>query len=150
LNPLDLADYRQRVRSFSDLAGISLRSFALTGGTAEPERVRGALAGSAFFPALGVQAVLGRTLLPADEQPGARAVAVLAASLWRRRFHDDPAVIGSSIVLNDKPAVVVGVLPAGFRSPALNGDADPPEVFGALQIQERMGRGGHWLAAVGR
>jgi predicted permease len=151
LNPLDLKDYRRQARSFTELAGISLRSFAVTGGTGEPERVRGALAGSGFFPALSAQTTLGRTVQAADEQPGAPAVAVLADSLWRRRFHGDPRVLGQSIVLDGKPAVIVGVLPAGFHPPAITDHGvDPPEVFAPLQIRESMGRGGHWLATLGR
>jgi predicted permease len=151
LNPLDLADYRRRARCFSELAGMSLRSFAVTNGAGAPERVRGALVGSGFFPALGVRAALGRTLLPADEQPGAPPVAVLGHALWERRFQADPGVLGAPVVLDGKPATIVGVLPRGFRAPAAEGrGGDPPEVFGALQIRESMGRGGHWLIALGR
>jgi predicted permease len=158
LNPLDFADYRRQARSFSAIAGMAPRRFVVAGdaGDAEPERVRGARVSGGFFRVLGVRAALGRTLLPADEAPGAPEVAVLSHELWRRRFHADPGLIDRAVVLDDAPVVVAGVLPAGFRAPALAGRGtaigrdEAPQIYRPLRIEETMGRGGHWLIALGR
>ena len=42
---------------------------------------------------------------------------MLTHTLWQRRFGSDPAIIGKSIIVNDRARVVVGVLPPGFRFP---------------------------------
>ncbi len=38
-----------------------------------PERVRGTMVTSSFFPLFGVSPILGRTLQPSDEQPGSQS-----------------------------------------------------------------------------
>lgn len=147
LNPLDFADYRRQARGFSDLAALATPTFTLNGG-GEPERVRGARVSANFFRMFGARPALGRGFEPRDEQPGAEPVAVLSHGLWERRYHSDPAIAGKTIVLDDAPVTVVGVLPGEFRAPA--SEDDPPQVFRPLQVEERMGRGGHWLPVFGR
>ena len=58
-------------------------------GAGEPVRVNAQLVSSEFFPLLGVQPLLGRTLSDADDRPNAPRVAcpqppTLAGALWRR------------------------------------------------------------------
>jgi predicted permease len=78
--------------------------------------MHGALVSGTFFTVAGVDAVLGRTLTPADDgaAPG-RAVLVLSDRAWRRHFQRDPAVIGRRLTINDVSYEVVGVTPPGFR-----------------------------------
>jgi predicted permease len=64
---------------------------------------------------LGVKAILGRTILPGDEQaPGQSPVAVIGYDYWRQRFALDPAVLGKKIVLNNSPFTIIGVTPPEF------------------------------------
>ncbi len=60
-------------------------------GTGKPERIYGALTSANYFEVLGVQPILGRTLLPslANERAGAPE-AVLGYDLWQNRFAGDP------------------------------------------------------------
>ena len=76
-----------------------------------------------LFSLLGVQPILGRTLLPAEEQPG-HDVVILTEGLWRRRFAADPNIIGRAIPLDGRPYTVIGVLPSSFAlpNPQLLGD----------------------------
>src|SRR5215831_6448129 len=76
-----------------------------------PERVRGTMTTSSLFPLFGVSPILGRTLLPTDEQPGLNRVVVLSSELWARRYGSDVAIIGREISLNDTPHTVVGIMP---------------------------------------
>lgn len=46
---------------------------------------------------IGANAVLGRTFQEADDDPGARRVAVLSYGHWQDRFGGDPEVVGRSI-----------------------------------------------------
>jgi putative ABC transport system permease protein len=44
-------------------------------------------------------------------------VVLLSYDLWRRRFHSDPAALGSSMSINDDAYTIVGVMPQGFLFP---------------------------------
>jgi putative ABC transport system permease protein len=62
--------------------------------------------------------MLGRTLVPEDDHPGAAPVAVLSYSLWRGQFAGDPAVLGLRLELrNSRVVTVVGVAPVGLEYP---------------------------------
>lgn len=82
------------------------------------ERVPGAFVSAKTLDALGVAPVIGRGFVPADDEAGAEPVVLVAHATWRDRFGGDPDVVGTAVVLNERPHTVVGVLPAGFRFPA--------------------------------
>ena len=67
-----------------------------------------------YYRVLGVNAMLGRTIVPEDDRPDAPPVAVLSARYWRSRFGSDPKAVGKVIRINNVPVTVVGVLPAAF------------------------------------
>jgi predicted permease len=81
-----------------------------------PERVRTLGVSHGFLETLGVAPALGRTILPADDQPGAPDVILLSNGLWRRRFAADADIVGRDILLDGNPILVIGVLPAGFET----------------------------------
>jgi predicted permease len=62
----------------------------------------------------GVTPALGRALTADDLRPGAAPAILLGHAYWQQRFGASPAVVGRSVRLDSAPAVVVGVLPAGF------------------------------------
>ena len=86
-----------------------MRSFNLTG-VGEPERLDGRRVSANMFDLLGVQAILGRTFVAEEDQPGTRVV-LLNEMLWKRRFGGDPSVIGRALMLNGESYTVIGVLP---------------------------------------
>lgn len=69
------------------------------------------------FQVLGQRPILGRDFAPSDALPGAPSVALLNYAFWERRFGKDPAVVGKSFRLDDKPVVVIGVMPPKFSFP---------------------------------
>jgi len=69
------------------------------------------------FQVLGQRPIAGRDFAPSDAVPGAPSVALLNYAFWERRFGKDPAVIGKSFRLDDKPVTVIGVMPPGFTFP---------------------------------
>ena len=65
-----------------------------------------------YFSELGTRAPYGRMLNPGlDGSPSSPPVMVISYGLWQRRFGGDPAVIGHTIHLNNKPVTVVGITP---------------------------------------
>lgn len=76
--------------------------------------VRGVDVSPSFFEMLGVQAALGRTFRPEEEQEGHDRVAVLTDGFWRRRFGRDPDVLGQTVLVDGQPYSVIGVLPSDF------------------------------------
>jgi predicted permease len=83
-------------------------------GNIEPT-VEGQLVSGAFFPMLGVRAIVGRTIGPEDDQrPLGHPVAVLSYNYWQRRFGRDSAVIGRTIALSGQPFTIIGVAPPEF------------------------------------
>ena len=80
----------------------------------DPERVAGARASVGMFDALGITPSLGRLFTAAEDRPGGDRVALIAYTLWTRRFASSPSVVGSAIVLHGVPYTVIGVLPERF------------------------------------
>jgi hypothetical protein len=70
-----------------------------------------------FFQTLGSSPILGRALLPEENQPGRDHVAVISHNLWQRRFGADPSMIGRTISLDQAKHTVVGVMPPDFQMP---------------------------------
>lgn len=84
-------------------------------GSEEPERVAATKVSTDFFPMLGVEPFLGRTILPEEQGPKGQRVLVISHSLWQRRFGGDKAVLGQKVALDDEPFTIVGVMPPKFR-----------------------------------
>jgi putative ABC transport system permease protein len=110
----DFHEWRNQNSSFADMAAYHGRPFRVAG-EASVEQIIGAQVSANFFSFLGVQAAIGRVFLPEDERPDAEPVAVLTHQYWVTRFGSSPDVIGRTITLDDKPHVIVGILPADFR-----------------------------------
>ncbi len=110
-------EWQRQSRSFSAMAAIQEAQINLTGGPnghIEPEELKAERVSAGLFPMLGVQAKVGRTFQPEEDQPGHTNFALLSHNLWQRRFGGDAAIAGKSIRLRDQSYTVVGVLPAGF------------------------------------
>jgi putative ABC transport system permease protein len=108
--PYDYTAWRE-LRSLSSLGMATFGSFTVTGGTADPERVRGARMTASMMPTLGIAPALGRGFTTAEDLDAAPAVAILSDGLWRRRFGSDPTAIGRSIEIDGTPWTIVGVMP---------------------------------------
>jgi predicted permease len=117
----DFLDFR-RASTVEGIGGYLSRSSLLlsgdTGGGSGAERVRGGSVTPDLFPLLGIEPILGRQFTMADASaPGLESVVMLTHGLWQRRYGADPAIVGKSIVVNDRARVVIGVMPPGFRFP---------------------------------
>jgi len=114
--PSTLANYlfwRNRNQVFEQLAAWKPESFILAGGE-KTERITGAYVSANYFSSIGLRAVLGRTFLPEENEPGRERVCVLSYGLWQRRLGSDRSAIGRTVRLNGERFTVVGILPADF------------------------------------
>jgi predicted permease len=122
-SPGQYIDIRNENHSFELMALAKSRSVTLTG-REQPERIDGMQTQSSLLRMLGAKPLLGRLLLPEEDQPGKPAVAILTDRLWKRLFSADAAIVGKSITLNGNPFTVAGVIQPGFM---LNAEAMPSE-----------------------
>lgn len=112
----DFLDFRERSRTLAGLAafrGLQV-NLASTGG--EPARLDAAAVSSDLLPLLGVAPLVGRDLpaaahAPAGAGDGGAPAVLLGEALWRERFAADPRVVGRTVTLDERPAVVAGILP---------------------------------------
>jgi len=114
ISPGDFNEWKNRSQSFEGMASLSNVLHRVTG-TDAPEDVEGVRVSADLFSLLGVRPAEGRLLLLEDQNPDAQRVAVLSHAYWVSRFAADPQVLGRTILLDEKPHVVVGVLPPNFR-----------------------------------
>jgi putative ABC transport system permease protein len=126
-SPGHYVDWNDQNGVFDGMAALDFGSFNLTG-AGEPLRVEGFHATHNLFDVLGVAPVLGRPFTREEEQPGA-AVAILGHSLWQSRFGSSRDIVGRTIVLDEKPFTVVGVMPAGFDFPQRGTEIWTPVVW---------------------
>ena len=73
--------------------------------------IRAVRVSAGYFDTLGIHAVLGRTFIAADEQPGQNSVVIVSHATWQERFGGDRDVIGRPVRLNGQPYTIVGVMP---------------------------------------
>lgn len=101
---------------------------------------------------LGVRPVMGSNL-PGSGSMRKDPSVVISHRLWVNAFQGDPRVIGRSINMDGKLAIVAGVLPAGFefpRSDASFSPEDPDIIYPVANIADTWGRSSTQWLAIGR
>src|SRR5262249_41998748 len=139
--------------TLSGLAAYAERSVQFTQGEAA-EIIQGQSVSGNYFSLLGVRPVLGRTLVPDDEEPGRPPVVMISYALWQRSFGGEGGVLGRTIRLDGHPVTIVGVAPSGFTG-AWQRLAAPSQVWvsmtgwasveGADATKRLQARGSRWL-----
>jgi putative ABC transport system permease protein len=139
----DFLDWRRQSDLFEEMAIAYPNNGTLTG-AGPAERISLAYVSHNFFDVFSVQPVLGRGILPHEDQKGGSPVAVLSHEFWQRRFAGDSSVVGRAITLDKRSLTVIGVLPprafAEYRG--RNGDVYVPVELGAAQFNYSL-RGNH-------
>jgi putative ABC transport system permease protein len=109
----EFLDWRDMNHVFQELSASRAVYFTLTG-NGEPEQVWGFQVSGNFFRMLRVSPILGRDFTSEDEQPGHEQVVILSYGLWQRHYGGDASIIGKSILVDEKPFTVIGILPRNF------------------------------------
>ncbi len=99
-----------------------------------------------YFPVLGVNAVVGRTLTPADDQtPKAHPLAVLSYGFWQRDFAGDSSVVGKNLTIKNQTYSIIGVTPRGFFGEAVGRAVD---IWVPLMMEPALDPGFSYLREV--
>jgi predicted permease len=135
-------DLQEKAEPFADVLCRRLVSVSVNI-LNQTERVQAELVSGNYFSLLGVNPAVGRVFNPDDNKvKGGHPVVVLSHSYWVSRFNADPAVVGTTIRVNDYPMTVVGVSAEGF------GGLDPtqsPQIRVPVQMKEQMMPTTGWL-----
>jgi putative ABC transport system permease protein len=126
----DVRELRPRTHTMGPLGVYGNAVLDLAGdANTTPEALYGVRMNADLFPVLGVSPMLGRNILPEEDQPGHADVIILSYGLWVRRFHADRAVIGRAATVNGHGCLVIGVMPADFNFPMRREAARTPSPY---------------------
>ncbi|MCU1277049.1 MAG: transporter permease [bacterium] len=142
----EFKDLLAQNRTLVDAAAFAQGDTNLSGTGGPPDRIAVGLATATLFPTLGVQPILGRNFTHEEELRGADQVALIDFALWQSRFAADGSVVGKTLLLDNLPYKIVGVLPRDFRID------EKCDVWVPLSTSVPMVevRGAHWLKVVAR
>ncbi len=125
-------DLRQERAVFQEVA-LYNDWYPTVTGEGDPEQITvGLVTHGMFSIVLPQPPELGRGFTAADDEPGSQSVVLLSHGFWQRRFSGDPEVIGQTLLLDETPNVIIGVMPEGFRPPFVS-DAD---MWATMQMNE--------------
>jgi putative ABC transport system permease protein len=145
-SPANFLEWKEENKVFERIATYVGQGLNLTG-TGKPERVIGARVSADLLPLLGVQPALGRLFTQEEDQEGRGKVVILSHEFWRSRFGDEANTLQQTIILNDQPHTVVGVMPPGFAFPSTRTQVWVPVAFNAA---ERATRDTNFIDVVAR
>jgi predicted permease len=112
--------FRARNQTLSDIFAFAPLTQLNVSVNGQAEIASGQVVSGGYYAGLGVQPGLGRTIIDSDDLPSATPVAVISHRYWKRRFGNDPDVIGKTVNINNSVFTIIGVA--------------PPEFHGALQV----------------
>ncbi len=110
----DYYDWKKRNEVFTALE-IYQRNGATMSTSNGVEPVRIGRVSDGFFRLLGVAPILGRDFAAGEDLLSAPRAAILSYAAWQKRYGGSPDVLGQSVVLDEKPTTIIGVLPRDFH-----------------------------------
>src|SRR5262249_17536114 len=135
-----------RTHAFDAIAAWRNDAVNLTG-RGDPRRLPVASVSATFFAVGGVFPVKGRAFTTDEDRDGAPPVAVISDALWRSVFDGREDALGQTLVLDDRPTTVIGIMPRTFTLPNSNVQVWRPIAFTA---REHTTYGSHYLGCLAR
>ena len=139
--------WRDQNHVFSGVAATHFGGNDTLTGAGLPTRVPAMSVSANFFSVLGTNMARGRSFTSQEDRPEGPRVAILSHALWESRFDGNPQILGHVITLNGKEYSIVGVLPAGFKSPTSGRE---PQVFLPLDAPANASSGIWYLQVIAR
>jgi putative ABC transport system permease protein len=144
--PANFLDIRSQSTAFESIAATSGWSANLTENE-RPERITGAAVTPGFFEVFGIEIKMGRSFAAEEGQPGREPVVILSDALWRRRFNNEPNIIGRVVKINERNFTVAGIAPPEANYPRGNVEMWTPFIF---DKEDTADRESHYMRVVGR
>ncbi len=113
----DFGDAAAGRNIFQSAAAMQAASFNFSRENANPELLRGGKVSSGYFDVFQARPYLGRVFSPEEDQPGAEHEAVLSYRAWKKQFGSNPNIVGHTVMLDQQPYRVIGVMGADFEWP---------------------------------
>lgn len=105
-------------RSYGALGGFEDARMVSVTGAGAPVRYSASNVTGNLFAVLRVQAAIGRTFLPEDNDQGHDRIVLISNSMWRERYGGDPGILGHALSIDGISRTIVGVMPRDFRFPS--------------------------------
>lgn len=120
--PMDAAwpnfrDWRERSRSFTEMASHARGGPATVVSDGVPLRVNVSTISEGFFRTLGVAPRLGRAPSAEEHVAGGAPVVVVSDAFWRNQLGSDPDPFSRRIEVLSWTAQIIGVMPPAFDYP---------------------------------
>ena len=108
-----------------------------------------------YFHTLGLTPARGRDFAATDELHERGRSAIISDRLWRTRFGADPAILGRTIMLDESPYAIVGVMAPGVHHPGNTyqavAEGETVDIWCPFDFGENTkDRGSHYMDAFGR
>lgn len=148
-NPADFYTWKEQLNSVDSMFAFTGWQPTLSGQTdpnAVPEMFQGLLATADFTRVLGTPLHLGRGFRAEEDVPNAAPVVIVSHNFWQQQLGAREDVIGQSILLDEQPHTVVGVLAQNLRLPAIASG----ELVRPLRAEKDQGRGNFFLQVIAR
>jgi len=113
----DFLEYRKQSSSFEAVEAATGEQAIVSEQGNPPQAFDMNRVSSGIFDMLRIRPTLGRGFLPADDKPGAEPVVLLGYGVWKDRYSSSRSVLGHQVRVNEKPATIIGVMPAEFKFP---------------------------------
>ena len=120
----DVEQWRDQSQTFADMATFDSQGTLLTAADGVEEIVAVSISPN-LLPLLGVAPVLGRSFSTEEVEQGQR-LALISHRFWQARFGGSHGALGTTLVLNGLPSVIIGVLPADFQVARFDPDVWQP------------------------
>src|SRR5256714_1311098 len=153
--------FRNHNQSFQDITAfrsgespLSVRNGGSQTGEAS-QRASGHLVSGNYFSVLGVTAMRGRVLTPADDVSSAPPAAVVSNRYWQQQLNSDPAIVGKTLVINGTNFTIVGVTSTEFFGERVRRSPDvwlPLSFQPQIELRKSYLEDGeaYWLTLMGR
>lgn len=141
VTPPDIRNYTRDTHSFESLGGYGGVGYELSG-VGEPAQITATRMSAGVFGALQVPPLMGR-IFTQPEDDASEPVTVVSYAFWQNRLHGDAKVLGTKILLDRKPYVIVGIMPRDFEFPLVPGHLNGSELWVPMSFTEQdFGPGG--------
>ncbi|MBV9767117.1 MAG: ABC transporter permease, partial [Acidobacteriaceae bacterium] len=136
----DAQEIIRRTRTLGSVGVYGNAVFDLGGGAAPPEALYGLRISASLFPTLGVSPLLGRNILPEEDDYGRPNELILSYGLWTRHFDADRNIVGKKVRINGHDCLVIGVMARDFNFPLRRAAAHTPQPYVEFWAPMKAGR----------